>query len=139
MNFTICVTVYCEHEPTFVFTLVLSLLLVVFILVWFYLHLRDFIPTQHDLPSLACVSHYMQCDCVYNCAANLIEEPRSIYFYSNSLSRYTSFLPKSTCPFGKYNVDRNNAYDYLVMLSSIFMYMEFFETSQWSALMQWPT
>ena len=130
MHFTICVTVYCEHEPTFVFPSVLSLLLVVSILVWFYLHLRDFIRAQRDLSSLDYVNHYLQCDCVYNHAANLIEELRSIYFYLNSLSRYTSFLPKSTCPFGKYNVDRNNAYDSLVTLSSIFLYMAFVETSQ---------
>ena len=75
MHFTIYVTVDYEHETTYVFTPVLSLLLVVSILVWFYLHLRDFIPAQRDLPSLDCVSHYQQRDCCqYNCAANLIEE-----------------------------------------------------------------
>ena len=78
MHFTIRVTVDYEREPTCVFTPVLSLLFVVSILVWFYLHLRDFIPDQRDLPSLDCVSHYLQHDCVYNCATNLIEEMRSV-------------------------------------------------------------
>ena len=39
MHFTIYVTVYHEHEPTCIFTLVLSLLLMVSILVSSYLHL----------------------------------------------------------------------------------------------------
>ena len=100
MHFTIFVTVDCEHEPTFVFTPVLSLLLVVSILVQFYLHLCDFIPAQRDLPSLDCVSHYQQRDYVCNCADNLIEELSSVYFYQNSLSRYTICLPRLNCPFG---------------------------------------
>ena len=78
MHFTIYVTIDCEREPTCVFTPVLSLLLVVSILVWFYLHLRDFIPSQRDIPSLDCVSHYMQRDYLYNYATNLIEELRSV-------------------------------------------------------------
>ena len=100
MHFTICVTIDYDQEPTCVFTPVLSLLLMASILVWFYLHLRDFIPAQRDLPSLDCVSHYQQRDYVYNCADNLIEELSSVYFYQNSLSRYTICLPRLTCPFG---------------------------------------
>ena len=101
MHFTICMTVDYEHETTCVFTPMLSLLLVVSILVWFHLHLRDFILGQRDIASLDCVSHYLQRDCVYNYAANLIEELRFVYLYLNSLSRYTIFLPRLTCPFSE--------------------------------------
>ena len=48
-------------------------------------------------------------------------------------------VTRSNLKVSEYNVDRNNAYDSLVTLSSIFMYMAFVETSQWSTLMQWPT
>ena len=87
MHFSIYVNIDYEREPTYVLTPVLSLLLVVSILVWFYLHMCDFIHAQRDLPSLECVSHYLQRDYVYNNAANLIKELRFVYFYLNSLSR----------------------------------------------------
>ena len=99
MHFTICVIVDYQCKPTCIFTRVLSLLLVVSILVWFYLHLCEFIATQHNLPSLGCVSLYLQRDSVYNRASNLIEELRYVYFYLNPLSRYTILLPRLTCPF----------------------------------------
>ena len=137
-HFTICVTVDCERELTCVFTPMLSILLMVSILVWLYLHQcdfipalqRDFIPVQCDLPSLDYVSHYQQRDCVSLVSMIvlliLLKNMRYVYFYLNSLSQGMQFVyldwlvpsvTRSNLELYEYKEDPNNGYDSLVLLS----------------------